>query len=175
MLTSHQPSPPISRRTALTRGGGVLATLLAAGTPGFAQAQSSPAASSEGPNTYSLTGDGVEIGYASTSFDGQPTLWYRIAGDTFEFRGKQITTEPGTTLGNLVSVMVDVAHDAYIDYLTILLPPINLRDGNEPAPFSTMAICSRHRTTVGGPKMVDGPVIGYRAHLLEGTAELLHY
>ena len=165
----------LNRRTALALGGS-LTTLLAMPRDGMAQVQASPEPSREAPNTFMLSGEGVELTYATTSFNGQPTLSYTTPDTERVFRGDQILVEQSSRLGDLVSIMLDSVADAYSDWLTVLLPQINLTGSfDEPTPFATLAIQTRHLSHIGGPNIVDGPVVSYDVMALEGTAELLHY
>jgi len=172
---NHSVAGTLSRRAAL-QGGGVIATLIALGQPASGLAQASPVASRQSANSYRLSGEGIEVVYASTSFNGQPTLSFRSDGIELDLRGDQIAIETTHMLGELVSIMIDSVQDAYSDNFTVLLPPINLPDGaGSEVRFSTLGVRTRHHTTVGGPGMVDGAIITYEALVLEGVAELLFF
>ncbi|HYH11158.1 MAG TPA: hypothetical protein VD789_02295 [Thermomicrobiales bacterium] len=171
--TSRHLPVTISRRSALARCG-ALASLLTIGVPGGALGQATPEPPRPAPNSFKLSGDGVEIAYASTSFDGRPTFALRETGVDLAFRGDELEVDRTFTLGELVSVKLDWVADAHTDYLTIVLPPINLPDSGS-ARFSTLGIRTRHLTTVGGPGMVEGAIVSYESISLEGIAELLHF
>lgn len=170
-------SPPVfDRRAALTRlaACSALAPLLAASTHGSAKTQATPAGASESPNTFRLSGDDTSIDYATTSFDGSPTLTYRGPAGEGDFRGDAIHTA-SAPFGELVTVTVDVAHDAFRLDLTLVLPGVKLVGDNEPAELSTFAILTNHRMHIGGPRFVEGARQTYEIVPLEGTAEILWY
>ncbi len=157
----------ISRRNVLA-----LAAMAAALPSTTTLAQATPAEAHQRPNSYRLRGDGMEITYASSSYSGEPTFALGGPATDVRFRGDEIQTEETDTLGRLVSVMTDAVADGYTDWLTLLIPPINVTPG-EPASFSTVAIKTRRLTTIAGPDMIDGALQTYEVIPLEGMAELL--
>ena len=58
--------------------------------------------------------------------------------------------------------------------VSLLVPQINLNDGDE-SPLSTPAILTTHRTSIGGPGLVEGQVQTYEVVALEGTASLVAF
>lgn len=158
--------------TTTRRGVLALATMAAALSHAPALAQATPTESRQRPNSFQLSGDEVEITYASSSYAGEPT--FALGGPATElmFRGDEIQIEEANALGQLVSVMTDAVADGYTQWLTLLIPPINVTPG-EPASFSTVAIETRRLTTIAGPDMIDGALQTYRVVQMDGTAELL--
>lgn len=58
--------------------------------------------------------------------------------------------------------------------VSLLVPQINLNEGDE-SPLSTPAILTTHRTSIGGPGLVEGQVQTYEVVALEGTASLVAF
>jgi hypothetical protein len=127
------------------------------------------------PHMYALRADGVEISYATSSFTGAPTFAFTSEEIAVQATGDEITTMPvvpgaGWPLGTLVAVYVDAAPDAWARTLTLMLPDINLEDGNE-TPFTTFAVLTRHLTSIAGPDLVMGQLQEYELIPLHGTAQ----
>ena len=175
MWHKSSDSQVINRREALGGFAGVSA-LLALGTSRAHlsdAAQATPMPVSQDPTTYRLEGSDIEITYATTSFDGTPTF---NAGGKFgdlEFRGEEITTIDRTPIGSLVTVPVDIVFDLYTEDLTLILPAVNLLEGNEPTTFSTIAVLTKHLTSIGGPDLIEGALDTYEVVWLTGIAEFL--
>jgi hypothetical protein len=74
----------------------------------------------------------------------------------------------------LITVTLEVIPDLHTLTLTLLVPQINLDEGNESS-FSTQAILTTHRTSIGGPNLVKGPLQTYEVVALEGTARLVAF
>ena len=161
----------LSRRSVLAQlAAGAALTAI----PGAASAQATPTPARETPNTFRLEGDEIGVLYASTSMTGEPTLAYRDASGEQTFRGPQLRVDDAP-FGTLVTVVIASVQDGYSDDLTLVLPQVNLTDGREPTAFSTVAIVTRHRTTIAGPGMLEGQVQTYEAVSLDGTAEILWF
>ena len=185
-LHPHQAPHPVTRRAALAGvAAGGLASLLvgASRKTGFAEATPSAALPEAPiqPNMYTLRADGVEIGYATSSITGEPTLSFTYEEEAIEVTatGDEITTMPvtpgaGWPLGTLVAVYVDAAPDAWARTLTLMLPDINLEDDRE-TPFTAFAMLTRHLTTIGGPGGIDGQLQEYELIPLHGTAQIVMF
>lgn len=143
---------------------GILA-LLGAG-PGEGIALGAPMAQ---PNVYDLAvvGKNIHISYSSTSLSGEPQLIYRDTKGTRTFRGDDIRVEP-TEIGRLVTVTLEQIPDLRTITLTVLIPDINLYANV--VPFQTQAITTTHRTSIGGPGLVKGPIQTYVAAAVNGRA-----
>jgi hypothetical protein len=165
-----------SRRAAIGRlaACGLATAALATTGRDRASAQATPAPpedTGQEPNGFVLDGPGTHISYGTTSEDGRPTLTYRGSAGEHTFVGDDIHLEQSATLGQLVSVLLDAAPDAYTLWLTLLLPsfnPVELSD--PPIPFTTLAILTTHPTTIGGTRLIDGPLQTYEVIALTGTA-----
>ena len=118
------------------------------------------------PNLYELAGDGLQITYSSTSFDGQPRFNYHSASLNRQFVGGQIRRIE-TELGILVSVALHETADAGSTTFTVLIPRVNLRLSDS-APIATDGITALHRGSIVGQP--NGQVDFYTVHPLLGTA-----
>ena len=168
---------PVTRRTMIEAvlAGGV-ASLALAGIHSPGLAQGTPAAPQSGrPNDFQLTGDNAEIQYftGDSSFTGWPKFSYTWADGEVSASGEDIEVQPvvtgGWPFGTLVSMYVDAAPDAWARSVTLVLPEINLIDGEETA-FTTFAVLTTHFTNIGGPAFVQGQLQEYEVIPLEGTA-----
>lgn len=121
------------------------------------------------PNMYEFAGGGLHVSYASTSLSGDPLLTYRDARRTLAFRGDEIRISL-TEIGQQVTVTLEQVPDLRTTTFTILVPDINLDDANGTALFATYGITTTHRTSIGGPGLVRGPLQLYSAVPLRGKA-----
>jgi hypothetical protein len=119
------------------------------------------------PNLYELAGRKVQISYATTSFTGEPRLSYRSPTQSLEFRGDEIRAIR-TEIGQQITVTLREIPDLKTITLTLLIPDINLERGT--GLFKTKAIVTTHRTTIGGPALVQGPIQSYDTQDLFGRA-----
>lgn len=122
------------------------------------------------PNLFELSSEGVSITYSTSAIDGRPQLGYAAGERCYVFRGDEIRVAY-SEIGRQVSVTLEATPDLETTSLTLLLPPVNL-DGHE-APIRTLAIVTRHRTSVGGPDLVKGQVLDYRPLELAGFARMV--
>jgi hypothetical protein len=125
------------------------------------------------PNLFELTGEYTQIlTYSTTSITGQPQFYYRDQQREFTFTGDDIRSLD-SEIGMMITVTLEVIDDHTLT-LTLLLPQINLGEGNESA-FSTLAILTTHVTSIGGPRLIEGPLQTYEVVMLEGTARLVAF
>jgi hypothetical protein len=118
------------------------------------------------PNFYELSGDGIQVTYSTTSFEGQAHFNYHDANLSKSFVGKEIRTED-TALGTLVTVMIQQTIDAGSTSFTILIPRVNLRVSNSVL-ISTYGITTLHKFSIVG--MPNGQADIYTAHAMQGIA-----
>jgi hypothetical protein len=123
------------------------------------------------PNHFELAGGYTQITYDTTSITGQALFHYQDQERDLNFTGDDISSQD-TDIGTLVTVTLEVIPDLHTLTLTLLVPQINLPDGNE-SPFSTLAILTTHHTSIGGPRLVEGPLQTYEVVTLQGTASLV--
>jgi hypothetical protein len=121
----------------------------------------------EGANEYTLKGKGLSIRYSGTSLTGKPVLsveWKRKKENFQMDRIRTVTSD----LGTLVSVDLEATPDRDVIKLVIAIPPVNLN--GKPKSIKTLAVVATHYTSIGGPRLVKGPLITYRTVELEGKA-----
>ncbi len=118
------------------------------------------------PTLYELSGDGIQVSYATSSFAGPPIFSYHDATIAKKFTGKEIQTVQ-TPIGTLVTVVIHLTVDAGSTTFSLLLPQVNLPPTNV-AQITTEGITTLHRMQIVGPP--NGQTELYTAHVLRGTA-----
>ncbi|MGH8884112.1 MAG: hypothetical protein ACRDYX_02830 [Egibacteraceae bacterium] len=123
------------------------------------------------PNLFNLAGpDDLEITYSTTSFTGQPQFRYKDEKDDLSFSGDGIGVLV-TKIGTLVTVTLKHVPDEKIVTFTLLLPNINLDDG-EDVRFKTVGIKTTDRSSAFVvPGSLTGALQTYRTRKLDGVAE----
>jgi len=124
------------------------------------------------PNQYVLHGvchknKAVSIIYSTSSITGRPIFNYKDSKGTYSFTGDKIRTQK-TEMGTMVTVTLESVPDLRVTTLTLIVPAINL-DGSA-RDFKTIAIRTTSKTTIGGPRLVKGPIQSYKVIDLKGTA-----
>ena len=122
------------------------------------------------PNLFELRGGGIKVTYSTSSFDGKPQLTYEDQKVSLTFQGEEIRSLD-TEIGLQLTVTLGQIPDLQTVTLTLILPMINLQ-GNE-GRFRTQAIVTTHRTSIGGPDLVKGPLQLYRVRPLRGIARVV--
>lgn len=109
----------------------------------------------------------IEYTYYPTSAPGEPPFDFPQRF-TFEGPPETIETFPGEGgRGRLLTVTVEAVPDLYTLTLTVLIPDVGLT--TEAATIDTVAILTRHATSIGGPDLVEGPLQTYQFIPLQGT------
>ena len=121
------------------------------------------------PGEYDVMLNGVQIHYSATSIAGVPLLTYQANEQTRSFRGDEIRVQQ-TELGDTVTVTLEVVPDLHTVTLTLLIPAVNVGKDNA-SRIATQAIRTTSRTSIGGPRLVQGQIQLYEALALEGTAK----
>ena len=120
------------------------------------------------PNLFVLSGGGIHVTYTTNGFDGQPHFTYSSPFVTHTFSGNQIKTEP-SAIGTLVSVTILHTVDSGSTTFTVLIPRINLNQG-EALAITTEGITTHHRFSIFPPAM-HGQLDTYAVVTLTGTAQ----
>ncbi|HEX5758172.1 MAG TPA: hypothetical protein VF121_03165 [Thermoanaerobaculia bacterium] len=124
------------------------------------------------PNRFELRLGGTAIVYSTTGLTGQPQLTYDRDGESRSWSGDEIGREE-TTLGALVTVLLDAKPDLQTDTLSLLLPEVHL-PANGTSDFKAVVLWTVHRTSKGGPKLVEGPIQIYTCvETFHGTAQIV--
>jgi hypothetical protein len=122
------------------------------------------------PNMFEFSGDGIQITYVTTAFDGRPLFNYHDANHSKAFHGDQIRSSQ-SELGTLVSVMINPAVDTGSTSFTVLIPRVNLR-ASDSANVTTYGITALHKSTIFGAP--NGQTDLYTAHQMQGTATIVY-
>jgi hypothetical protein len=122
------------------------------------------------PNLYQLSGDGITITYATTSFTGQPSFTYHDAAQNLTFTGAQIQSVD-TEAGTVVSVVIRMTVDTGSTTFSVLIPRVNLGEA-ESANITTHGITALHRFSI---LPQTGQLDIYTSHQLAGTASLVFF
>jgi hypothetical protein len=124
------------------------------------------------PNLFELSGDGVQITYSTTSFDGHPHFDFQGPygpQENLTFTGSEIRTQQ-SELGTLVSVTLLRTIDAGNTVLTLLLPFVRLTGQNAQS-FETLAIVAK----TYGILPHRGAQPTYQVVRLFGSAQIVHF
>jgi hypothetical protein len=120
-------------------------------------------------NRFVLKGDdGLEVTYDSTSFSGDARLDFRGATREKAWSGEQIRSTE-TPIGMLASAELEGVPDGYSILVSLLVPSVNVKDGEEE--IETVLIETKIRTSIGGPQLVSGALQTYKLHSVRGTAQ----
>jgi hypothetical protein len=125
------------------------------------------------PNLYELACADLLVTYSTSSIDGSPRFSYQDADTNLSASGEEITARP-TDLGTEVTVMLETVPDDHTTTLTLLVPGVNLGDETESS-VDTVLVETTNRTSIGGPRLVEGQLQTYRTTALHGTARLVSF
>ncbi len=127
------------------------------------------------PNHFELEGAGqTSITYSTSSIAGTPQLSYKDADREASFSGDEIRSSRNALLGTLVSVDLANRPDQDTLILVLVVPTVNLDDSGT-AKIRTFAVLTTHRTSIGGPDLVDGQLQTYKTVNLRGTASQVDF
>lgn len=121
------------------------------------------------PNLYELSGDGIQVTYSTSSFDGSSHFNYQDSSVNKLFMGEQIRTVE-TEIGTLVTVTLKQIADGDSTSFTLLIPRVTLNPSNS-ADIVTDGITTLHKGTFAGPPV--GQDDFYTVHRLQGTASFV--
>jgi hypothetical protein len=125
------------------------------------------------PNLFLLSSRNILIRYQTTSLQGSPEFHYEDGRVNIDRRGDEIRTDD-TSIGQLVTVVVEQVPDLETVTFSVVLPAVNLQE-RTPASLSTLGVVTRDMTTIGGPGLIVGQVQTYDAVELKGTAQLVQF
>ena len=116
-----------------------------------------------------VKGDGMEVEY----LDGAaPELRVSEGEHRRVFTADELRREP-TVLGTLATGTVDAVPDLGERTVTLAVPDVNLRGDGGEAPVETFLVRTLHRTSIGGPSLVDGALQVHEVVALYGVARAL--
>lgn len=92
---------------------------------------------------------------------------YRDKEQEMTFTGEEISSLD-TEIGRMHTVALETVPDSHHTTLTLIVPDINLQGGA--SSFATVAIRITHRTSIGGPDLIEGALQAYEVMPLNGRA-----
>jgi hypothetical protein len=119
-------------------------------------------------NHYVIAGDGISGTIDTSSFSGQPVVGVEVDGQALEdVKLREIA------LGIQVTGLVRAIPDLETVRATILVPRANVDES--PVVFAGVALLTTIRTSIGGPRLVDGPLELYSVRPIGGSAETVQF
>ena len=119
-------------------------------------------------NQFVITGP-IAVSYDRTSITGRPLFSYKDAELDLNFIGEEIT-QTGSPVGELVTVTLEDAVDAFVRTFTLVVPDIRLQPLAE-VEFSTFAFETTDRSGAFVPAPGPSGVLQrYRLHQVHGVA-----
>jgi hypothetical protein len=129
--------------------------------------------SPRGANHYELKDDRVRVTYSTSGIDGQPHLTYDAeSGEASSFAGTAIRSSR-SDIGNLVHVILEDVPDESTRILTLVTPDVNVVAGE--AECTAVIIETVTRTSIGGPRLVQGAIHSYTAREIRGLARFVQF
>jgi hypothetical protein len=119
-------------------------------------------------NLFELHGPDTQITFSTTSFDGSPQFSYSGPKGKHRFSGDEINTQ-STALGTEVTVTLESIPDLRTITLTVVLPHVEQKPGEEHR-FKTIGIFTTNHTTIIGPAPVAQT---YEVIALRGVAKFV--
>lgn len=120
------------------------------------------------PNEYRLSGHHLDLEYLPTGPGAEPFFSYQDPTRSLAFRGTEVEVVQ-TAAGQLVSVVIVRTVDIGDTTFSVLIPRVNLADGQKSAPVRTVGITAIHRTSLA-PGLGHGQTDSYSTVQLVGTA-----
>jgi hypothetical protein len=84
----------------------------------------------------------------------------------------ELVTET-SALGLLVSAVVRHDHDGDAVRVVAVLPRVNVADSSEAAPFEGIGMVVTHRSSIGGPSLVNGALELFDVRTVHGAADIV--
>lgn len=124
------------------------------------------------PNLYELTGPKLQVTYATSGFDGKPSLTYQDASQAKSFRGDEIRSLE-SDLGTLVSVTLSMTPDLGSTTLSLFIPRMRIVQGTS-GTVRTECVTTLHSTSFA-PQTLRGQLDTYTVTDLHGTAQAVDF
>jgi hypothetical protein len=113
--------------------------------------------------------DGAVAGTVDTSsLTGDPVVSLQFNGA--DLQDPQLRE---SFAGLEVSALIGARPDLDSQELLVLLPRVNILD--EPVVFAGLGVVVTTRTTIGGPKLINGAVHSYEIHPVAGNASVVEF
>lgn len=120
------------------------------------------------PLAFELSAPLTHISFTTADGTGAPVLVFRHRAETRTFRGEEVRML-STEIGVLVTVTLGNIPDLEMNTLTVLLPAVNTLPSGE-TPVETHVIRTTTRTSIGGPRLVNGQIQLYETLRVAGRA-----
>ncbi len=121
-------------------------------------------------NLFTLHNSTLKVTYSAGSLTGKPQFSYKKGATTLNFSGSQIRLKQ-TEIGTLVSVTLKTVPDLRTVVFSLLLPLVHVPDNDPTVQVNIKAIETTNKTSIAGPKLVNGQVQTYKVYTLKGTAQ----
>ena len=118
--------------------------------------------------TYNLAGDGIKIAFSMKNPKALELVYEDKQGER-KFSGHAIKLEK-LELGFMASVVLEQVPDLRSITLTLAVPSANRTNNQKSIPVKTFGVRTTIRTSMAGPKLVEGQIQAYEIHVLEGNA-----
>jgi hypothetical protein len=148
-----------------------MAAVMSMSTRTEVTAQGTPEVADAGPTRYQFKSGDLEIVFVPAVAARESQLEYRDAASSITFAGEELTIEVSPALGRFVSAVIEQVDDGYTKYLTLLVPDVNPDENGLDVPIASVAVMTRHMTSIGGPRLVQGALQRYEVLELEGVAQ----
>jgi hypothetical protein len=111
--------------------------------------------------------DGIVTGTIDTAgLTGEPVLSLRFGDD------KLLDAQLSDSIAGIqVTASLTGVPDLFQRHLTLLVPRVNT--ACDAVPFAGVAMVTTTRTSIGGPRLVEGPLQRYEIHPVSGIASIV--
>ncbi len=117
-------------------------------------------------NTYVFDqGADGELKYIDADVSGSPQLVYKEK----VYAGNEIKIE-NLDIGKTATVELEFVADSHTNFLTLLIPPVNIESSDGAAYVTSYAVLAKSLTTIAGPSGISGQTISYEARFVAGSA-----
>lgn len=117
----------------------------------------------------------IQINYSSSSIKGVPLLSYKDAELTLNFENEDITRQRTPGGGELVTVTLQEAVDAFVRRLTLVLPSVRVQMGDT-VEFDTLLVETVDRSQAHVvPPGPAGALQSYRIHQVRASAQAVNF
>ncbi len=123
-------------------------------------------------NDFELSGGGLQLHYSASSLAGGPQFSYRDGSKSVSRSGDEVSVER-TSLGTLVTIMVEAVPDFRTVRATLILPPVNLDESS--AEVETYVVLSTGRDNIAGPGAIHGQIVSFDPLSVSGSARHVQF
>ena len=124
-----------------------------------------------GPNSYSLQGSQLSIGYNTGVAVGLGAFFYQDAFQTLTFAQDQLRVVT-SEIGTLLTVTLRITPDLGSTSFTLVVPTVSGQGLEAPIPIQTLGVTTLHRLFLGrGPSQEQTEL--YTVTALAGTARYI--